>query len=97
MDVYKQFENKIIKGHKINLNSFSISGYETTYFMDWVLNKTRKTDKDKVATLVNNLEKYTTSFNHYYFNGYGDGARGYGLYKIENSRYELVEPMIDLE
>lgn len=97
LDAYNKFVDLIEKENNININSFSISGYENTYFMDWVLSQANSTSKESVATVIHNLDQYSTFINHYYFNGCGDGARGYGLYKIENNNYEVVESLIELE
>ncbi len=80
-DFYNVLKNKITIEQKANMNNFAISGYETIYFMDWVLSQSKSTSIDDLSHVIHELDMYEGKINTFEFNDYGDGSRGYALYK----------------
>lgn len=81
----------------ISMNPSSFFGYEIMYFTHDVLSKVDSVTLDEVKDYVHHLDVYSSPYNDYKFNDYGDGARGYSLMKIVDGEYVLEMKLIEWE
>lgn len=86
MEQYSEFTTMLAKQNLSN-NSFVYAGYETTYFMDYVISETKSMKLVNIQTFIHDITVYQGHFNDFEFNKTGDGGRGFALLKIIKGEY----------
>jgi len=85
-----QFERSIEDIKKANYNTFSKSSFELMYLVDWVMTNERPQKLSDFQNIIHNMKSYEGVFNDYEFNAYGDGKRGFALYKVVDNSFEHI-------
>ena len=86
-DNYNEFVDVILNEIGVIQTIFCFSAYETAYFMDYVLSESKSLELEDMKEFVNEIGVYQGAFHDFYFESYGDFAKEFSLYKVEDNNY----------
>lgn len=94
-DRYNNFVNNILVEEGWTKNVFTFAAYETMYFIDYVIDESKSLKVEDVKNLVYSLDVYQGYFYDFKFDSYGDGGKGFSLYKVVDNNYEIEIDSLD--
>lgn len=89
-EVYDEFAHKLENEKKANVNTFSKASYELMIFINMILEEHEPKNLSDYQAAIHGLSHYSGIFNDYEFNEYGDGKRGYAVYKVVDGEFVYV-------
>lgn len=87
---YSEFSEALYSLKGVQSNLFSIYGYESIYLIDYAIENTKSTKLEDIKDFIHKMDSYEGKFNDFELNNFGDGSRGYSLFKIQEGEFKLL-------